>query len=81
MPVPVHAALLYWRANYQQTKPCCFLGGFSGEAEEITIVTGDEALASESPVGKDSSHGGAVKHKTTMQILHENNEMEAKPGG
>lgn len=52
MPVPVHAELLHWRANDQQTKPCRLLGGFSGEAGEITIVTGDEELASESPVGK-----------------------------
>lgn len=42
-------------------KPCRLLGGFSGEAGEITIATGDEVLASESPVGKDSSQGGAVK--------------------
>lgn len=63
MPVPVHAVLLHWWANHKQTKPCRLLGGFSGEAGETTIVTGDEALASESPVGKESSQGGAIKYK------------------
>lgn len=63
MPLPVHAVLLHWWANYKQTKPCRLLGGFSGEAGEITIVTGDEALASESPVGKESSKGGAITYK------------------
>lgn len=52
VPVPVHAVLLHWWANYQQTKPCWLLGGFCDEAGEITIVTGDEELASESPAGK-----------------------------
>ena len=42
------AVLQTWRVNYQQPQPCSFLGGFSGEAGEITIATGDEA--SESPV-------------------------------
>lgn len=36
------------------TKPCWLLGGFSGEAGETTIATGDEAVASDSPVGKDN---------------------------
>lgn len=61
VPQPVHAVLLKWRANYQQTKPCRLLGGFSGEAGEITIVTGDEALPSESPVGKEHFQRGARK--------------------
>lgn len=70
MPVPVHAVLLKWWANDQQTKPCRLLGGFSGEAGEITIVTGDEALPSDSPVGKDNSQRGAVRCKLLRQILH-----------
>lgn len=60
MPLPGHAVLHGW-ANDQQPKPCRLLGGFSGEAGEITIATGDEVLASESPVGKDSSQGGAMR--------------------
>lgn len=36
----------------RKTKPCWLLGGFSGEAGETTITIGDEAVASDSPVGK-----------------------------
>lgn len=72
--MPAHAVLLHRLANYQQTKPCRLLGGFSGEAGEITIVTGDEALASESPVGKDSSQRGAIKYKMLRHILHTREE-------
>lgn len=74
VPVPVHAVLLHWWANYQQTKPCRLLGGFSGEAGETTIVTGEEALASESPVGKDSSQRGAIQYKILRHILHTRKE-------
>lgn len=38
----------------RKTKPCWLLGGFSGEAGETTIAIGDEAVASDSPVGKDN---------------------------
>lgn len=38
----------------RKTKPCRLLGGFSGEAGVTTIATGDEAVASDSPVGKDN---------------------------
>lgn len=37
-----------------KTKPCRLLGGFSGEAGETTIAIGDEAVASDSPVGRDN---------------------------
>lgn len=38
----------------RKTKPCRLLGGFSGEAGETTIAIGDEAVASDSPVGRDN---------------------------
>lgn len=38
----------------RKTKPCRLLGGFSGEAGETTIAIGDEAAASDSPVGRDN---------------------------
>lgn len=57
-------------AGKSQTKPCWFLGGFSGEAGGITIATGEEALASESPVGKESSQrGGNGAHEAVVISL------------
>lgn len=57
-----HQAISSAKASpyYKQKKPCRLLGGFSGEAGETTIATGDAALASESPVEKQSSQGGAL---------------------
>lgn len=78
MPVPVHAVLLKWWANYQQTKPCRLLGGFSGEAGEITIVTGDEVLPSDSPVGKDNSQRGAIRCKMLHCKSFTQREREGK---
>lgn len=45
-----------------KTKPCRLLGGFSGEAGVTTIATGDEAEASDSPVGKDNPQRRAATH-------------------
>lgn len=75
--MPVHAAPLKWCANDQQTKPCRLLGGFSGEAGEITIVTGDEVLPSDSPVGKDNSQRGATRCKMLRQMLHATGERRS----
>lgn len=61
-PVPVHAVMVHWWADYKQMKPCRLLGVFSGDAGEITMVTGDEALASESPVGTEISQGTVKTH-------------------
>lgn len=46
----------------RKTKPCRLLGGFSGEAGVTTIATGDEAVASDSPVGKDNPQRRAATH-------------------
>lgn len=50
-----HSMLCCYRKQIKRkTKPCWLLGGFSGEAGETTIAIGDEAVASDSPVGKDN---------------------------
>lgn len=50
-----HLMLCCYREQIKRkTKPCWLLGGFSGEAGETTIAIGDEAVASDSPVGKDN---------------------------
>lgn len=50
-----HSMLCCYREQIKRkTKPCWLLGGFSGEAGETTIAIGDEAVASDSPVGKNN---------------------------
>lgn len=62
----------------RKTKPCRLLGGFSGEAGETTIATGDEAVASESPVGKDSPQRRAMLRHSNHNAQEGTSDSEPK---
>lgn len=59
----------------RKTKPCWLLGGFSGEAGETTIAIGDEAVASDSPVGKNNPLRKAQTQDAEALLLYKRKEV------
>lgn len=71
-----HSMLCCYREQIKhKTKPCRFLGGFSGEAGETTITTGDEAVASDSPVGKDNPQRKAKTQDAQALLSNKRGEV------